>query len=114
MSFHAVAQRTARPPTYTPRCRRSVITAAGFITDGEASAIGSGKVLRKYASTALRTLQPTPPLATDAILDARHLHRRAVWQANYSTQPDPGLAARWAALSQEVRSALTPEAIVRL
>ena len=44
----------------------------------------------------------------------RHLHRRAVWQASYSTQPDPGLAARWAALSQEVRSALTPEAIVRL
>ena len=53
-------------------------------------------------------------MATDAVLDARHLHRRAVWQANYSTQPDPGLAARWAAVPQEDRSALTPEALVRL
>ena len=92
----------------------AVLLGADFVAAADTRALGPGKIARKYAATALRTLQPTPPLATDAVLDARHLHRRAIWQSAYETQPDPGLAARWAAVAADARASMTPEALLRL
>ena len=69
--------------------------------------------MRKYASSALRLLRPAPPWASDAALDKRHLHGRAVWSAAYQCAPfEPTLRA-WAALRPEQREAMSVEALLR-
>ena len=79
-----------------------------------AQSLGPGKVVRKYATTALRSLHPLPLCASDAALDARHLHTRAVWSAAYRCEPFAPLQAAVGALSDEQRAALTVEHLLRL
>ena len=59
------------------------LIAIGFIDADAASVVGRGKVLRKYASSALRLLSPTPGAASAEILHDRHGHSYSEWRDTY-------------------------------
>ena len=87
---------------------------AGVVSRADVRNLGPGKVIRKYATSALRSLQPLLPRAPGVALDARHLHTRAVWSAAYRCEPFTPLQAAVNALSDEQRDSLTVERLLRL
>ena len=97
----------------TSRAIADVCVSAGLVPASAVSELGPGKLLRKYASSALRQLQPTPAWASDAALDQRHLHGRAVWHAAYRCAPFAPVARAWAALAPAQRQAMSVEALLR-
>lgn len=97
----------------TSRAIAAVCVDAGLVSAAAVPTLGPGKVLRKYASSALRLLQPAPTWALDAALDRRHLHGRAVWSAAYRCAPYAPLLRAWAALQPAQREAMSVEALLR-
>ena len=110
------------PPSWRPRWRpipppalaRQVCVDAGLVPPDGVRNLGPGKIIRKYATTALRSLRPPPPCASDAALDARHLHTRAVWAAAYRCQSFAPLQAAFDALTNDQRISMTVERLLRL
>ena len=99
--------------TSTSRAIAAVCVSAGLVPAAGVPDLGPGKIVRKYASSALRQLQPVPPWASDAALDRRHLHGRAVWSAAYRCAPFAPLLVAWAALAPAQREDMTVEALLR-
>ena len=109
-----VPGRTDPERAATSEAVAQVCVDAGVVSRADVRNLGPGKVIRKYATTALRSLQPLLPRAPDAALDARHLHTRAVWSAAYKCEPFAPLQAAVNALTDEQRAALTVERALRL
>ena len=91
-----------------------VSMASGLLSDAAAKAMGRGKILRKYVSTALRTLEPKAPAVADALLDARHLHGRHVWGSAYRCDVFLPLLQAWSLVPAAERASMSIEAILRL
>ena len=91
-----------------------VCVEAGLVSRDDVSKLGPGKIIRKYASTALRSLRSPPPCASDAALDCRHLHTRAVWSAAYRCESFTPLQAVLDALAPAQRAGLSIERLLRL
>ena len=76
--------------------------------------MGRGKVLRKYSSSALRHLHPTPECASPQLLYERHGHSLAEWQKSYATEPCTRLQAAWQRLTRQARQRASIEGMLLL
>ena len=85
-----------------------------MVTEAGVRQLGAGKVLRKYCTTALRTLEPPPPQATAAALDTRHMHSHNTWYHSYRCHAFAPLQARWAATPADQRQHATVEMLLRM
>ena len=86
----------------------------GFISGADATAMGPGKVLRKYSSSALRHLHPAPECASPQALYERHGHSLEEWKRSYATEPCSRLQEAWQRLSRQARQRANIEDVLLL
>ena len=79
------------------------LIAIGFIGASAASAVGRGKILRKYGSSALRLLSPTPDSASAAVLHDRHGHSYNEWRDTYQVSACRRHAEAWQRLPRRTQ-----------
>ena len=90
------------------------LIAIGFISADAAGAAGRGKVLRKYASSAVRLLSPMPSAATAEILHARNGHSYSEWRDTYQVEACQRHAQAWQRLSREAQRSCVIEDLLLL
>ena len=90
------------------------LIAIGFISDSAASAIGRGKVLRKYASSALRLLSPAPDAASAATLHDRNGHSFSEWRDTYQVSACRRHMEAWQRLPRRTQHACNIEDLLLL
>ena len=76
----------------------------GFIDRDTAKSMGDGKVLRKYASTLLRALNPVPACASARALHDRHQHSAEQQREAYATDHCERPLTKWARLPARTRA----------
>ena len=90
------------------------LVAIGFISADAASAVGRGKVLRKYGSSALRLLSPMPDSASAAILHDRHGHSFSEWRNTYQVSACRRHAEAWQRLPRRTQHSCCIEDLLLL
>ena len=73
------------------------LIALGFISESAAEVVGSGKILRKYASSALRLLNPVPGASSAETLHDRNGHSYSEWCDTYQVDACQRHVQAWTA-----------------